>query len=36
LLRQSDSPAALVPFGREIVKLEEVAQPPPGAIAIGG
>jgi uncharacterized membrane protein YccF (DUF307 family) len=27
--------AALVPFGRQIVKLDELAQPPPGAIAIG-
>jgi uncharacterized membrane protein YccF (DUF307 family) len=27
--------AALVPFGRQIVKLEELAQPPPAAIAIG-
>jgi uncharacterized membrane protein YccF (DUF307 family) len=27
--------AALVPFGRQIVKLDEPAQPPPGAIAIG-
>lgn len=27
--------AALVPFGREVVRLEELAQPPPDAIAIG-
>jgi uncharacterized membrane protein YccF (DUF307 family) len=27
--------AALVPFGRKIVKLEELAEPQPGAIAIG-
>ena len=27
--------AALVPFGRQIVKLDELAQRPPGAIAIG-
>jgi uncharacterized membrane protein YccF (DUF307 family) len=27
--------AALVPFGRQVVKLDELAQPPPGAIAIG-
>ncbi len=28
--------AALVPFGRQLVKLEELAQPPPpAAIAIG-
>jgi uncharacterized membrane protein YccF (DUF307 family) len=27
--------AALVPFGRQIVKLEELGQPSPGAIAFG-
>jgi uncharacterized membrane protein YccF (DUF307 family) len=27
--------AALVPFGREVVKLNELAQPPADAIAIG-
>jgi uncharacterized membrane protein YccF (DUF307 family) len=27
--------AALAPFGREIVRLEELDEPPPGAIAIG-
>jgi uncharacterized membrane protein YccF (DUF307 family) len=27
--------AALVPFGRQVVKLDELAQPPPDAIAIG-
>jgi len=27
--------AALVPFGRQIVELDELAQPPPNAIAIG-
>jgi hypothetical protein len=28
--------AAIVPFGRQIVKLEELGQPPPDASAIGG
>jgi uncharacterized membrane protein YccF (DUF307 family) len=28
--------AALVPFGRQVVKLEELAEPPQGAIAISG
>jgi uncharacterized membrane protein YccF (DUF307 family) len=27
--------AALVPFGRQIVKLNELVQPPPGSSAIG-
>ena len=28
--------AALVPFGRQVVRLDELAQPPAEAIAIGG
>jgi uncharacterized membrane protein YccF (DUF307 family) len=27
--------AALVPFGRQVVRLDELAQPPPDSIAIG-
>jgi hypothetical protein len=27
--------AALVPFGRQVVRLDDLAQPPPDAIAIG-
>jgi hypothetical protein len=27
--------AALVPFGGQVVKVNELAQPPPGSIAVG-